>query len=220
MDNITFIREILFPPVLEGALVTLKLIALSIPLGLISGILIAVGRVYGNKLISSFCTIYTLFFRGTPLLVQLFILYFGFPSIGIFFSPFTAAVIGFILCSGAYHSEYIRGAIQSIKEGQMMAAEALGMTRANAILYIILPQALRRAIPGCSNEIIYLIKYSSLAFMVTCVELTGAGKIIASRYFAYTEVFLVVGAIYLLMVSVVTKALNTLEKKLEIPGLG
>ena len=220
MDNITFIREILFPPVLEGALVTLKLIALSIPLGLISGILIAVGRVYGNKLISSFCTIYTLFFRGTPLLVQLFILYFGFPSIGIFFSPFTAAVIGFILCSGAYHSEYIRGAIQSIKEGQMMAAEALGMTRTNAILYIILPQALRRAIPGCSNEIIYLIKYSSLAFMVTCVELTGAGKIIASRYFAYTEVFLVVGAIYLLMVSVVTKVLNMLEKKLEIPGLG
>jgi polar amino acid transport system permease protein len=220
MENITFIREILLPPVLEGTLVTLKLIALSIPLGLILGILIAVGRVYGNKFISSFCTVYTLFFRGTPLLIQLFILYFGFPSIGIFFSPFAAAVIGFILCSGAYHSEYIRGAIQSIKIGQMMAAEALGMTRFKAILYIILPQALRRAIPGCSNEIIYLIKYSSLAFMVTCVELTGAGKIIASRYFAYTEVFLVVGAIYLLMVSVVTKLLNMLEKKLEIPGLG
>ena len=219
MENITFIREILLPPVLEGALVTLKLIALSIPLGLILGVLIAVGRVYGNKFISSFCTVYTLFFRGTPLVVQLFILYFGFPSIGIFFSPFAAAVIGFILCSGAYHSEYIRGAIQSIKIGQMMAAEALGITRTKAILYIILPQALRRAIPGCSNEIIYLIKYSSLAFMVTCVELTGAGKIIASRYFAYTEVFLVVGAIYLLMVSVVTKLLNMLEKKLEIPGL-
>jgi len=220
MENITFIREILLPPVLEGTLVTLKLIALSIPLGLILGILIAVGRVYGNKFISSFCTVYTLFFRGTPLLIQLFILYFGFPSIGIFFSPFAAAVIGFILCSGAYHSEYIRGAIQSIKIGQMMAAEALGMTRSKAILYIILPQALRRAIPGCSNEIIYLIKYSSLAFMVTCVELTGAGKIIASRYFEYTLVFLVVGAIYLLMVSVVTKVLNMLEKKLEIPGLG
>jgi len=220
MSDINFIREILLPPLLEGTVVTLKLIALSIPLGLILGILIAVGRVYGNKFISSFCTVYTLFFRGTPLLVQLFILYFGFPSIGIFFSPFAAAIIGFILCSGAYHSEYIRGAIQSIKSGQMMAAEALGMIRFKAILYIILPQALRRAIPGCSNEIIYLIKYSSLAFMVTCLELTGAGKIIASRYFAYTEVFLVVGAIYLLMVSVVTKVLNTLEKKLEIPGIG
>jgi len=220
MDTITFIREILLTPLLEGTIVTLKLIAVSIPLGLFFGILIGTGRVYGNKFISSFCTIYTLFFRGSPLLVQLFILYYGLPSIGIFFSPFVAAVIGFSLCSCAYHSEYIRGALQSIKSGQMMAAEALGMNRFKAILYIILPQALRRAIPGCSNEIIYLIKYSSLAFIVTCVELTGAGKIIASRYFEYTLIFAVVGAIYLLMVSIVTKILNILEKKLEIPGIG
>ena len=220
METITFIREILLAPLLEGTIVTLKLIAFSIPLGLFFGILIGTGRVYGNKFISSFCTIYTLFFRGSPLLVQLFILYYGLPSIGIFFSPFVAAVIGFSLCSCAYHSEYIRGALQSIKSGQMMAAEALGMTRFKAILYIILPQALRRAIPGCSNEIIYLIKYSSLAFIVTCVELTGAGKIIASRYFEYTLIFAVVGAIYLLIVSIVTKILNILEKKLEIPGIG
>jgi len=220
METIAFIREILLFPLLEGTLMTIKLILVSIPFGFILGILIAVGRVYGNKIISTVCTVYVIFFRGTPLLVQLFILYYGLPSVGIFFSPFVAAVIGFILCSCAYHSEYIRGALQSIKSGQMMAAEALGMTRPKAILYIILPQALRRAIPGCSNEIIYLIKYSSLAFMVTCVELTGAGKIIASRYFEYTLVFAVVGAIYLLIVSVVTKILNTLEKKLEIPGLG
>ncbi|HBY57157.1 MAG TPA: amino acid ABC transporter permease [Candidatus Atribacteria bacterium] len=215
-----FIREILLPSLFEGTLVTIKLIIFSIPLGLILGVLIAVGRVYGNRIISFLCAVYVIFFRGTPLLVQLFILYYGLPSVGIFFSPFVAAVIGFILCSCAYHSEYIRGAIQSIKSGQMMAAEALGMSRVQAILYIILPQALRRAIPGCSNEIIYLVKYSSLAFMVTCVELTGAGKIIATRYFKYTEVFLVVGIIYLLMVSVVTKFLDMLEKKLEIPGLG
>jgi len=143
-------------------------------------------------------------FLLSVLFIPYFILYYGLPSVGIFFSPFAAAVIGFILCSCAYHSEYIRGSLQSIKSGQMMAAEALGMTRAKA----------------CSNEIIYLIKYSSLAFMVTCVELTGAGKIIASRYFEYTLVFAVVGAIYLLIVSVVTKVLNMLEKKLEIPGLG
>jgi len=219
MIDLYFIQDVLLPPLLEGVLVTIKLIILSIPSGLILGILIAVGRVYGNKFISSLCTIYTLFFRGTPLLVQLFIIYYALPSIGIFFSPFMAAVIGFILCSGAYHSEYIRGAIQSIKIGQMMAAEALGMSRIKAVLYIILPQALRRAIPGCSNEIIYLIKYSSLAFMVTCVELTGAGKIVATRFFKYTEVFLVVGIIYLLVVSVVTNFLNILEKKLRIPGL-
>jgi len=219
MIDLYFIQDILLPPLLEGSLITIKLIILSIPSGLILGILIAAGRVYGNKFISSLCTIYTLFFRGTPLLVQLFIIYYALPSVGIFFSPFMAAVTGFILCSGAYHSEYIRGAIQSIKIGQMMAAEALGMSRIKAVLYIILPQALRRAIPGCSNEIIYLIKYSSLAFMVTCVELTGAGKIVATRFFKYTEVFLVVGIIYLLIVSVVTKFLNILEKKLRIPGL-
>jgi len=219
MIDLYFIQDILLPPLLEGSLITIKLIILSIPLGLILGILIAVGRVYGNRFISSICAIYTIFFRGTPLLIQLFILYYALPSIGIFFSPFMAAVTGFILCSGAYHSEYIRGAIQSIKIGQMMAAEALGMSRIKAVLYIILPQALRRAIPGCSNEIIYLIKYSSLAFMVTCVELTGAGKIVATRFFKYTEVFMVVGIIYLLVVSVVTKFLNILEKKLRIPGL-
>lgn len=220
MIDINFIRDILLLPLLEGTLVTVKSIVLSIPLGLILGILIAVGRVYGNKFISSICAIYVFFFRGTPLLVQLFILYYGLPSIGVFLSPLTAVITGFILCSGAYHSEYIRGAIQSIKIGQMMAAEALGMSRVQAILYIILPQALRRAIPGCSNEIIYLVKYSSLAYMVTLIELTGAGRIIASRYFAYTEVFLVVGIIYLTIVSVVTQVLNTLEKKLKIPGLG
>lgn len=219
MIDLYFIQDVLLPPLIEGVLVTIKLIILSIPSGLILGILIAVGRVYGNKFISSLCAVYTMFFRGTPLLVQLFIIYYALPSIGIFFSPFVAAVIGFILCSGAYHSEYIRGAIQSIKTGQMMAAEALGMSRIKAVLYIILPQALRRAIPGCSNEIIYLIKYSSLAFMVTCVELTGAGKIIATRHFRYTEVFLVVGIIYLVVVSLVTKFLNILEKKLRIPGL-
>ena len=220
MIDLYFIQDVLLPPLIKGVLVTIKLIILSIPSGLILGILIAVGRVYGNKFISSLCAIYTIFFRGTPLLVQLFIIYYALPSIGIFFSPFMAAVTGFILCSGAYHSEYIRGAIQSIKTGQMMAAEALGMSRIKAVLYIILPQALRRAIPGCSNEIIYLIKYSSLAFMVTCVELTGAGKIIATRHFRYTEVFLVVGIIYLLVVSIVTKFLSMVEKKLKIPGLG
>ena len=159
METLTFIREILLTPLLEGTLVTVKLIAYSIPIGFFLGVLIAVGRVYGKKFVSSFCAVFTLFFRGSPLLVQLFILYYGLPSFGIFLSPFMAAVIGFTFCSGAYHSEYIRGAIQSVKMGQMMAAEALGMSKFQAIVYIILPQALRRAIPGCSNEIIYLIKY-------------------------------------------------------------
>jgi polar amino acid transport system permease protein len=218
MINIDFFLEILFPSLLEGLIMTIELICWSIPIGLIVGIIIAVGRVYGNALVSFFSKAYIVFFRGTPLLILLFILYYGFPSIGIYLSPFAAAVIGFVLCSSSYHAEYIRGAIQSVKSGQLLAAQALGMSKLSAVFNIILPQALRRAIPGCSNEIIYLIKYSSLAFMVTCIELTGAGKIVASRYFTYTEVFLVVGAIYLVVVSLATKVLNTLEERLAFPG--
>jgi polar amino acid transport system permease protein len=218
MINIDFFLEILFPSLLEGLIMTIELICWSIPIGLIVGIIVAVGRVYGNVLVSFFSKAYIVFFRGTPLLILLFILYYGFPSIGIYLSPFAAAVIGFVLCSSAYHAEYIRGAIQSVKSGQVLAAQALGMSKLSAVFNIVLPQALRRAIPGCSNEIIYLIKYSSLAYMVTCIELTGAGKIVASRYFTYTEVFLVVGAIYLTVVSLATKALNTLEERLSFPG--
>jgi len=218
MINIDFFLEILFPSLLEGLLMTIKLVCWSIPIGLLVGIIIAIGRVYGNVLVSFFSKAYIVFFRGTPLLILLFILYYGFPSIGIYLSPFAAAVIGFILCSSAYHAEYIRGAIQSVKSGQLLAAQALGMSKLSAVFNIVLPQALRRAIPGCSNEIIYLVKYSSLAFMVTCIELTGAGKIVASRYFTYTEVFLVVGAIYLIIVSLATKVLNVMEDRLSFPG--
>ena len=220
MINLDFFLDILFPSLVEGFIMTLKLIFWSIPIGLLVGIIIATGRVYGNMLVSSFSKLYIVFFRGTPLLIQLFILYYGFPSIGIYLSPFVASVIGFVLCSSSYHAEYIRGAIQSVKSGQFLAAQALGMSKFGAVFNIVLPQALRRAIPGCSNEIIYLIKYSSLAYMVTYIELTGAGKIVASRYFTYTEVFLVIGAIYLAIVSLATKLLNTLEAKMAFPGWG
>lgn len=220
MIEFSFIKNIILPPLLKGTIATIGLLVLCIPVSVIIGVLVAVARVYGNKIISSLSTIYVIYFRGTPLIVQLFIFYLGLPYIGIVLSPFWAVAIAMSLCSGAYKSEYIRGSLQSIKSGQMMAAESLGMTRIQAILYIILPQALRRAIPGISNNITYLVKSSSLAMMVTYVELTGAGKIIAAVYFRYIEVFLIVGIIYLLLVSVITKSLRILENKLKIPGLG
>lgn len=220
MIEFSFIKNILLPPLLVGTIASIKLLVLCIPAALIIGVLIAVARVYGNKIISTLCTVYVIYFRGTPLIVQLFIIYLGLPYIGIVLSPFWTVVIGISFCSGAYQSEHIRGSLQSIKSGQMMAAESLGMTRAQAILYIILPQALRRAIPAISNEITYSVKSSSLAMMVTYVELTGAGKIIATVYFRYIEVFLIVGIIYLLMISVSTKLLSTLETRLKIPGIG
>jgi len=218
MNSLYFIRDVILHPLLEGTLVTAKLSVLSISIGYILGILIAIGRTYGNKFVRPLCEGYAFFFRGVPLLVQLLIIFYGLPSMGIFFSPFASAVIGFSLCTAAYHSEYIRGGIISIKSGQMMAAKALGMRRFTAILYVIMPQALRKSLPACSNEIISLVKYSSLAFMVTCIELTATAKIIGARYFRYTEIFLITGVIYLILTFVIDKTLRMIEKKLKIPG--
>jgi len=219
MSDVVFLADVLMLPLTQGLWVTLQLIFLSAPLGLFLGLLIAMGRCYGNGYISFFCRLYVIIFKGCPLLMLLFIIYFGLPSFGIFFGPFSASVLGFVICNSAYHSEHIRGGIQSVKSAQMEAAKAVGMTGFQAISSIILPQAMRRALPGISNEIIYLIKYSSFAYMLTCIELTGAGKIVAAKYFRFTLVFLVVGMIYLALVYIASRALEILEKKIAVPGL-
>jgi polar amino acid transport system permease protein len=161
--------------------------------------------------------------RGIPLTVQLMILYFGLPNLPflkIYLSPYMAALIGFIICTSAYQSEYVRGALLSIQQGQIKAAQALGMTRWQTIISVIVPQAVRRALPGCGNEIIYLVKYSSLAYLVTCIELTGEAKVLVSRTFRPTEVYLVAACYYLAMVTAATWLLAKLEQKLAIPGFG
>ncbi len=198
-------------------------VALIVPSS-IGGVLIGIGagcvRAFGNKPARVAANSYAALFRGTPLVVQLFVLYFGLPNIGIYLSPYVAAVVGFILCSGAYQSEYVRGALLSIKRGQYAGAQALGMTRFQTIFWIIIPQAVRRAIHGCGNEIIYLIKYSSLAYIVTCMELTGEGKTIATEYFRFTEVFMIIGIYYLVLVTIAGFILKRIEKYLYIPGFG
>jgi len=199
--------------------ITLQLIVFSIPIGLVIGVAVALGRVYGGVVLSPLAWGYQLLFRGTPLLLQLFVIYYGLPHCGLVLSPFVSAITAFSLCSGAYHSEYLRGAILSIQGGQMEAARALGMGKIQAIRSIILPQMLRRALPGCSNEIVYLIKYSSLAYIVTLVDLTGQGRLIAYETFRFFEVFLIVGLIYLGMVTIADRFLHAVEKKVHIPGL-
>ena len=218
MEELFFIQQDVLPALFKGLWVSIQLIVPSALCGLIGGIVIGALRVYGNPLLAAAANGYTVVFRGFPLVVQLFIWYFGLPHVGIYLSPFLASVVGFSLCSAAYHSEYIRGAFLSIKNGQLLAAKAIGFSKLKMIRSIILPQALRRALPGCGNEIIYLIKYSSLAYMITCIELTGEGKIIASETFKYTEIFLIVGAVYLLLTSVATWVLHRIEHSLRFPG--
>ena len=216
MDQATFIFDILIPNLGEGFLFTLALIALSAPCGLLVGMGVAAGRVYGTRPLRILAKGYVVFFKGCPLLLLLFILYFGLPSLGLPLGAFLSAVLGFIFCNSAYNSEFIRGAIHSIKEGQFTAAQALGMSRGQVIRYIIMPQAVRKAFPGIMNEFIYLIKFSSLAYMITVIELTGAGKMIATKYFMFTETFFILGLVYLVLVSVTTVAAHFIEKKYRI----
>lgn len=204
----------------RGLIMSMALIVPSAAGGVLVGIIAGCLRAFGDPLIRRVCDAYAAIFRGTPLVVQLFILYFGLPNIGIYLTPYAAAVTGFILCSGAYQSEYVRGALLSIKRNQYLGAQALGLTKFQSIFWIIVPQAMRKALPGCGNEVIYLIKYSSLAYIVTFMELTGEGKTLATEYFRFTEVFAVIGLYYLALVSMAIFALKKIEKAVHIPGFG
>lgn len=219
-EELVFLLERLVPALNKGVLMSVQLIVPSAILGIIFGVVVGTCRAFGKGLLQPLANGYAALFRGTPLVIQLFILYFGLPNIGIYFKPYTAAVLGFTLCSAAYHSEYIRGGLLSIKRGQVLAAQALGFSTFTTLVWVIIPQAFRRALPGCGNEIVYLIKYSSLAYVITCFELTGQAKIIASESFRFSEVFMVVGVYYLTLVSLATYGLRRLEKRLEIPGFG
>jgi len=218
MGDFLFLQQDVLHSLIGGLWVSIQLIIPSSILGLTIGVIVGALRVYGHPLVIRATNVYVTIFRGFPLVVQLFIWYFGLPHIGIYLTPYAASVLGFTLCSSAYHSEYVRGAFRSVKRGQMLAAEALGFSRFKLICSVMLPQAFRRALPGCGNELIYLIKYSSLAYMITCIELTGEGKIIASETFRFTEVFMVVGLIYLLLTTVSSWGIRKLEIQLTIPG--
>ena len=215
-----FYGQHLIPALNEGLWISIILILPSASGGLALGILAGVIRTFGSPWFRRIGEIYSGIFRGTPLVVQLFILYFGLPNLGIYLSPYAAAVTGFILCSGAYHSEYIRGGLLAIKRGQLLAAKSLGFSAAGSVFWIILPQAIRRALPGCGNEIIYLIKYSSLAYIITCIEITGQARDVATTYFRFTESFFVAGLYYLMLVTLAGMALGMIEKRLYIPGFG
>ena len=184
------------------------------------GVALGCLRAFGGPWSSRLGNWYTAIIRGVPLAVQLMMIYYALPKMGIYFEPYGAALLSFILCSAAYHSEYIRGALLSIRQGQIKAAQALGMTTFQTVFWIVIPQAARRALPGCGNEIIYLIKYSSLAYIITCIELTGEAKVLVSRSFRPTEVYIVAGIYYLVLVSFATWFLQKLERKFAIPGFG
>jgi len=218
MIDLAFYSERAIPVLNEGLIWSIALIIPSaicgLVLGIFTGTIRAAGPIWARKIADAYAAL----FRGTPLVMQLMFIYYGLPNFGIYLEPYWAAVTGFVLCSGAYNSEYIRGALLSIKDGQIRAAKALGFSTFRTMTCIVIPQAVRRALPGCGNEIIYLIKYSSLAYVVTFMELTGEAKNLATRSFRFTEVFLAVGCYYLFLVTIATWILHKVEEKMYIPG--
>lgn len=231
--------QILFSELSRGLGLSLTIIIPSAIIGLVIGILVGTVRGTGYpRFLLVPLRMYVSLFRGTALVVQLFIVYYGLPNLAmwirpffethglpqvwqlLYLSPYGASVLVFSLCSGAYHSEYVRGAILSIKKGQFQAAQALGFSQGQTFFGIVIPQALRRAWPGCGNEIIYLIKYSSLAYIITAQELTGTAMSLSDTFFRPTEIYLAAGVYYLALVSLATWLLHRIEKKYAIPGFG
>jgi polar amino acid transport system permease protein len=220
------------PALARGAWLTIWLTMAGIAFGFVLAVPLSVGRVYGGRWLRWLSLSYTELIRGTPLLAQLFVLYFGLPltqiirelpGIGVGPIPaqaFWVAVIGFTLNSAAYQSEYIRSALESVDAGQLTAARAVGLSRLEGIRYVVLPQGLRYAIPGWSNELIYLIKYSSLAAFITVRELFFRAEAIANDTFRYTELFLLAALFYLALVLSASVVMGWVEERSSVPGVG
>ena len=211
-----------FPKLLSASIITLKLLSLSLILGLCIGLIFAVLRIKSNFLLEKIAYVYSYIFRGTPLLVQIFIIYYGFGQVEfirqsfmwvILKEPYWCAIIAFALNTGAYTSEILRSAFQTIKPGFIEAGKSLGINNKIIFYKIQIPIAIRQSLPAYGNEIILMLKGTSLASTVTLMDLTGVAKYIISTTFKPIEVFIVAGSIYLLITFVIHNLIKFLEKK-------
>ena len=211
-----------FPKLLNATLITLKLLSVSIVLGLFLGLFFAILRLNKNPFLNKFAYGYSYIFRGTPLLVQIFIIYFGLGQIESLRSsflwvalkePYWCAIIAFALNTGAYTSEILRSAFQTIKPGFIEAGKSLGIQSKIIFYKIQVPIAIRQSLPAYGNEIILMLKGTSLASTVTLMDLTGVAKYIISTTFKPVEVFIVAGGIYLFITFIIHNIIKYLERK-------
>ncbi len=203
-----------FPLLLVGAGVTIKITALSVALGVVIGLFVGIARISRLRILRVLAAVYVDFFRGTPLLVQIFLVYFALPVItGQRVDPFVAAIGSCGINSGAYVAEIFRAGIQSIDKGQMEAGRSLGMTWVQTMRYIIVPQAFKRVIPPLGNEFIALLKDSSLVSVIGFEELTRRGQLIIAKTYGSLEIWLSVAVIYLAMTLTISRFVAYLERR-------
>ena len=217
-----YLEIIKFVP--DGVLVTFQVTVLAILLALLIGLFTGLGRVSENRIINGTASLYVEVIRGIPLLVQLFYLYYALGKIdfqlGSFtfklnMSPITSAVTAMAICYGAYMGEIFRAGIQAIPKGQMEAARSLGMSRRQAMVYIILPQAFRTILPPIGNEFVALLKDSSLVSILAVADLLRRGREYASQSFAYFETYSMVALVYLIITLFFSKLISIMEEKIS-----
>ncbi len=203
-----------FPLLLMGAAVTIEITAVSVALGFFIVLVVGVARISSYKVLRILAAIYADCIRGTPLLVQIFLIYFALPiATGARVDPFAAAVLACGINSGAYVSEIFRAGIQAIDPGQMEAGRSLGLTWGQTMRYIILPQAIKNILPPLGNEFIAMLKDSSLVSVIGFEELTRRGQLIIAQTYGSFEIWLTVAALYLAMTLAISRLIAYLEAK-------
>ena len=217
-EFLELLRDV-FPYLVKGTVDTLRIAGGALLLGVLLGVPTGIGRVYGSRWLRRLLSAYVTLFQGTPLLIQLFFVYYGLPQMGLTLDQFWAAVLTLGLNSGAYQAEYLRGALQSVGAGQMTAARAIGMSQGQAIRSIILPQALRLVLPAWSNEVIAMLKNTAVVFVIAIPDLMGQAKILAAKYFAPIPIYMIVAGFYFVLVSIAYLLLRRVERRTQIPGL-
>jgi polar amino acid transport system permease protein len=209
------------PYLLQGVVLTLGLVIAALAIGLLLGLPMALGQIYGSKPVRYIIEVYVWFFRGLPLLVLLFLFYFGvFPALGLDTPAFIIAIVVLGMRGAAYQSQIFRGAILSISEGQMTAARSLGMTRWQAIRSVILPQAMLIALPGWSNEYPTVLTDTSICYAIGVMELLTRTSQIVSQTYLTMPIYVACACVYIAMNYAGMKCLNMLENKVMVPGFG
>lgn len=219
IDRLGELFSLYAPAFLEGTRVTINVTAVALAIGAVVGVPVAMLRVYGGRWGKRLVKVYLEVFRGTPLLVQLFVFYFGLPDLGVSISRLGAAYIALGLNSGAYQAEYFRGAIQAIGAGQFAAGLSVGMSKLQTISNIVFPQALRLVIPSWSNEAIGVLRASAIVFLIAVPDLMARAKLIASATYNPLEAYIAVGIAYIILVTILSIILKAVDTRLRIPGL-
>ncbi|MCO4018406.1 amino acid ABC transporter permease [Pseudomonas aeruginosa] len=217
LANLVELLGMAWPFLLQGAMYTVLFAAVSMVLGLILGFSVAVVRVTKVPVVSQIAAVYVSAFRGTPLLVQIFVLYYGLPSVGIEFTPVTAGILALTLNVATYLSESMRGAILGIDKGQWEAGLSVGLTWGQTLWNIITPQALRLAVPSLSNSLISLIKDTSLISVITVTEPMLATKEVIAETFQPLPLYLAAAGIYWLLSALFERVQKALENRLTAP---